>query len=192
MTQAGYVHGLETGLETIPPVSRFEPAPDTERAGFDGMLVGLTLGTFTLPQAPSMRETLVEVLRLAGLPVLVTDACVGVVHDPQTLGICTIGADDEYTWHMPPGRRYGQSLAERMAEHRRDTIARTIRDIAFERLTMEQVLAEPFDDTPSGACRRAVVVAAWWQARLDEGHTPETAHFLLSLIAHPSTMATFA
>lgn len=51
------------------------------------------------------------------------------------------------------------------------------------------VLVDPYKPRFSIHHRLDAVVQLWWQARLDEGHTPESAQAMLGLLAHPSVVS---
>jgi hypothetical protein len=53
----------------------------------------------------------------------------------------------------------------------------------------EKILSDPAADHPSDAAFRASVIGAWWKARVAEGHSEESARFLLALMVHPSVLA---
>lgn len=51
------------------------------------------------------------------------------------------------------------------------------------------VLTDPDTALPRHLSRRQAATLAWWQARLNEGQTPESARLLLGLIANPHVAA---
>lgn len=71
-------------------------------------------------------------------------------------------------------------LAERKDLHRLVTLA-------------DHDAPEPLDP-PAGSATRAwwgLVLTCWWQARISEGHSPESARMLLALTAHPYLLHAF-
>lgn len=51
------------------------------------------------------------------------------------------------------------------------------------------ILRMPDESLLAASRQAAVALAMWWQERLDEGHTPESAKFLLSLHLSPAGLA---
>lgn len=56
-------------------------------------------------------------------------------------------------------------------------------------LSVTNVLSTPPDDHPAAPAFLLSTVGAWWQARLAQGHCPDSARFLLGMIADPSLLA---
>lgn len=58
--------------------------------------------------------------------------------------------------------------------------------------TLAALFAEPYDDTWLAHVRLDCALGLWWEARLSDGHSPESADTLLALLVHPTVAARFA
>lgn len=69
-------------------------------------------------------------------------------------------------------------------------MAQALRALSRPDTAMTGLLAMPYaDDFALDVAMRSMVLAAWWDARMAEGQTPESARFLLSLTANPAMSA---
>jgi hypothetical protein len=70
-----------------------------------------------------------------------------------------------------------------------DILDRLINDLV-ERgsVSTQEVLGQPYQSAFSVHHRLDAALGLWWQARMDEGQTAESARLLLNLLAHPSVL----
>lgn len=86
------------------------------------------------------------------------------------------------------GQDWGDWSVEQI---RNDLLERAVNGLTIldDAWTTQDVLGDPYRAVWSVHHRLDAALTLWWQARLDEGQTPETARMLLGLLAHPSVMA---
>lgn len=78
---------------------------------------------------------------------------------------------------------------------RRDLLDRIADNLAVKPhylQTLAALFAEPYDSAWLPHERLHTALALWWQARLDDGHTIQSATTMLGLLAHPTVMTKVA
>lgn len=113
---------------------------------------------------------------------LVNSDWVGVVLDADTIGVTTAGELTERAWQANSARNgYEQHRLFRLLDAVRGLIGRT-EDISA-------LLNLRYDAASPMVPLMRIALAAWHDIRIAEGHTPDSARFLLSLVADPTLLA---
>lgn len=180
-------------MSTLPrtPVT---PGPETV-AALSNLALRLREQPESLVACGTLRETIEQVLAEVGVGLFAgaageetdisTDSVwLGVVLAPDVVGVTIIDSTAERDWSDNSGP------GPDMAHHRAAIVAQTLRSLSTPDVAMSGLLATPYaDDFALDVAFRSMVLAAWWDTRMAEGQTPESARFLLSLTAHPALAA---
>jgi hypothetical protein len=114
------------------------------------------------------------------------ETAIGVVWNSDQIGEVGIPSRRSRTWlfeREEPTREgywFGATMVKNM-----------VASIAQGALSMNATLSAPTSDHSLDGywLTQALCLRAWWDTRMAEGHTEESAQFLLSLTAHPTVLA---
>lgn len=110
------------------------------------------------------------------------------------MGQCTIEADMEREWKPEATITLGEVLdgslpLSGIARKRARLAGQHAAAVVNGNLNVTEVLSTPPNNHPAAPAFLLSTAGAWWQARLAQGHSAESARFLLGMIADPSLLA---
>lgn len=162
----------------------------------DGTLMTTIITLPTLPEATAallvrvgVRTSMATAESLSDRGVREEAIFVGGVVAGDEMGATTLRQQTCELWISPPStpsRVTGLAALTSGPGLRLGLVQSAARGVASGNMSATEILSDPdLDARPESVAFRTAMVGAWWEARLAEGHTPESARFLLGLTANP-------
>lgn len=107
---------------------------------------------------------------------------VGVVTSPETMAMACWNSQQEHRWRGLPGTPFA-------ARERSTMVGGQVFALLSQDRPLVDILGMRYSPNALDAAERSLALSVWWGLRRGEGHSEESARFLLALIAHPSVIA---
>lgn len=110
------------------------------------------------------------------------------------MGVGVLSPEEIARWPRTGGRPYRRTLGGPLQVEQAHDLMAITQTILLDQRRMQAVLARPLAQTqaPRRTAEQAAALDLWWAARMQEGHTTESACLLLGLILPPEVGAQLA